>query len=288
MVLKHAAVPQSETSPYKIDISEIQSTLKITTESADTPLLIIITKGEGTLTINGTTYRVVPGFLLMLNQGEYELAFSKSTRYIRISAEESFFKEFLAQNLSSASSQTDPVDIWTVLLTPAVHAQFISVTETVFKDPLFTPCNTRLGLHQLFITLLSSTKSESLLGFLVTAAGAAATSPGTILLEHFGEELSGERMAKLTNMSFSSLNRYFKENYGAAPSGWIKKKRLEKARNQLLLSKNPVTEIALACGFKETAHFSRAFKSEYGISPLEYRKRSKLKHTDKKLNTTDN
>ena len=33
-----------------------------------------------------------------------------------------------------------------------------------------------------------------------------------------------------------------------------------------------VTDIAYAVGFKDASHFTRAFKSRYGVSPREYRR----------------
>ena len=272
MILRNAAVPQSETSPFQIDIMEIQTPAGTVSELAKTPVIILITGGSGELFADGTVYGMAPGRLLLLSRSEHTLVFSTEAQYIRISAEKGFFREFLDQNILNAASPMEPADIWTTMVSQSIFAQFTSVIETVFSNPLFTPCNSRLGLHQLFIALLSATKSETLLAFLNNAAGSAGVSPANTLLKHLGEELTGDKMSKLTNMSFSSLNRYFRKKFNATPSGWIKRKRLEKARNQLLLTRKPVTEIAMACGFKDSAHFSRTFKSEYGISPVQCRK----------------
>jgi len=57
-------------------------------------------------------------------------------------------------------------------------------------------------------------------------------------------------------------------------SEWIWLRRLEKARRDLLdplLSRESITQIALACGFCDLAHFSRRFKAAYAMSPREYR-----------------
>lgn len=57
-------------------------------------------------------------------------------------------------------------------------------------------------------------------------------------------------------------------------SEWIWSRRLEKARRDLLdplLARESITQIALACGFGDLAHFSRRFKAAYAMSPREYR-----------------
>jgi transcriptional regulator GlxA family with amidase domain len=47
--------------------------------------------------------------------------------------------------------------------------------------------------------------------------------------------------------------------------------RLHRARNLLLQSEHCITEIAMACWFRSTSHFSKVFRAEFGISPLSQR-----------------
>ncbi|MFC3285810.1 helix-turn-helix domain-containing protein [Litchfieldella rifensis] len=39
----------------------------------------------------------------------------------------------------------------------------------------------------------------------------------------------------------------------------------------LLHSRASLTEVALACGFADAAHFSRVFRSRHGLSPRQWR-----------------
>jgi AraC-like DNA-binding protein len=60
-------------------------------------------------------------------------------------------------------------------------------------------------------------------------------------------------------------------------SDWIWRRRLEKARRDLAdpaLAGETVTQIALACGFRDMAHFSRRFRREFGRAPREVREAS--------------
>jgi len=57
-------------------------------------------------------------------------------------------------------------------------------------------------------------------------------------------------------------------------STWIRTRRLEQCRRDLvdpILADRPVAAIAARWGFVDAAHFSRAFKSTYGVSPSEFR-----------------
>ena len=61
-------------------------------------------------------------------------------------------------------------------------------------------------------------------------------------------------------------------------AGWIRERRLERCRRDLTdptLADWSVTAIALRWGLTDPAHFSRAFRTAYGLSPTEYRRAAK-------------
>jgi transcriptional regulator GlxA family with amidase domain len=51
-------------------------------------------------------------------------------------------------------------------------------------------------------------------------------------------------------------------------------KRLMHARQLLRTTDKAVSDIAIECGFENNSHFSRLFKENYSISPLQYRKQA--------------
>jgi AraC-like DNA-binding protein len=72
--------------------------------------------------------------------------------------------------------------------------------------------------------------------------------------------------------------RYIFRAFQAAdttPSQYIWDLRLERTREHLTTGSfrgGSISEIAFACGFSSTAHFSRAFRKRYGMSPSEARR----------------
>ncbi|MFW7354668.1 MAG: helix-turn-helix domain-containing protein [Brucella sp.] len=60
------------------------------------------------------------------------------------------------------------------------------------------------------------------------------------------------------------------ETQGLSVAGWIRQRRLAKCRAALENQDNPKTvcQIAHSWGFSDAAHFSRLFKSAYGMSPM--------------------
>jgi len=80
--------------------------------------------------------------------------------------------------------------------------------------------------------------------------------------------------ARLSHRSLSSYKRDFFNSFRVPPGQWLLQKRLNRAAWLLSHSNDQVTEIVNDSGFKNISHFNKAFKKQFGISPLQYRKQS--------------
>lgn len=67
-------------------------------------------------------------------------------------------------------------------------------------------------------------------------------------------------------VSKRQLERFFMEQRGERPSQWLARLRLAQA-TAVLQDSQSVKAAAQAMGFRQTSHFSRAFKRQHGISP---------------------
>lgn len=90
---------------------------------------------------------------------------------------------------------------------------------------------------------------------------------------HSLSNLSLKELAKLSGRSLSTFNRDFRKVFHTSPHSWLLKKRLHKAKELLLTTDKPSSEIYLELGFKDLGHFSRSFKKEFNISPSEINKK---------------
>jgi len=80
-----------------------------------------------------------------------------------------------------------------------------------------------------------------------------------------------EELAKTLFMSDRQLERKIKEITGMTPNNFIKKVRLQHAKE--LLQKGivtTVTEAAQKVGYSQTKYFTKLFKDEYGDSPAKF------------------
>jgi AraC-like DNA-binding protein len=91
---------------------------------------------------------------------------------------------------------------------------------------------------------------------------------------HLAEpSLNPSQIAEAVGVSVRHLHRIFLSK-GHTVAGWIRERRLERCRRDLLnprLSERNITEIAFFWGFCDSAHFSKSFKKEFGLSPRAFR-----------------
>lgn len=93
------------------------------------------------------------------------------------------------------------------------------------------------------------------------------------IMQHIGDpELSSQTVAEQTGVSVRYINQLLQQE-GLSLSRLIWQSRLNRA-SQLLQRgshhNSRISDIAFASGFNDMAHFSRAFKKQFGVPPSRY------------------
>jgi AraC family transcriptional regulator, positive regulator of tynA and feaB len=94
-----------------------------------------------------------------------------------------------------------------------------------------------------------------------------------ILANLDGVDLSPRAIAAANGVSVRQLHRVFSAT-GITVSQWVRKLRLARCAADLRGAANAaagITDIAFRWGFNDSAHFSKAFRAEFGQSPRAYR-----------------
>jgi len=91
-----------------------------------------------------------------------------------------------------------------------------------------------------------------------------------LMHDHLAEPLSLLRLAELAGVSARQLIRLFRAHLGKPAMAFYLDLRLDHARHLLRASSLSITEIALATGFSDSAHFSTAFSRRYGQPPSKF------------------
>src|SRR6516162_2465237 len=92
--------------------------------------------------------------------------------------------------------------------------------------------------------------------------------------EHLGNpDLTPQLIAVAHHISLRQLHKLF-QGSGTTVGGWIRQRRMERCGRDLRdpgLADRPVAAIGARWGYPDPAHFSRLFKSAYGVGPRDYR-----------------
>jgi len=79
-------------------------------------------------------------------------------------------------------------------------------------------------------------------------------------------------LANLVALSRSHFSRAFKRSLGFSPMEYVVVRRVERAKAMISGTREPLAEVALACGFADQSHLNRRFRDIVGISPGRWRR----------------
>lgn len=80
-----------------------------------------------------------------------------------------------------------------------------------------------------------------------------------------------EDLAEAAGLSSSYLCRAFRTSFNQSPHAYIVSRRLERARQLMTETSEPLSQIADACGFADQAHLCRLFSRAFGQPPHRWR-----------------
>lgn len=89
---------------------------------------------------------------------------------------------------------------------------------------------------------------------------------------HLCAPLFTKDIAKALNLSPNYLSNQFKAEVGLTITDYIQKRRIEMALKYLNTTELPIAEIAFRIGIEDASYFSKQFKKQIGMSPLQYQK----------------
>jgi AraC family transcriptional regulator len=106
--------------------------------------------------------------------------------------------------------------------------------------------------------------------------GGLATWQARRTLAHIEANLASkmdiEDLANVVALSRSHFSRAFKRTLGFSPMEYVVVRRVERAKAMISGTREPLAEVALACGFADQAHLNRRFRDIVGISPGRWRR----------------
>lgn len=93
--------------------------------------------------------------------------------------------------------------------------------------------------------------------------------------QNYGQNITVEDIAHRCKLDRSYFGKVFKNVMGQSPQEFLIQYRMARAADELIITNDSISSVGESVGYPNQLHFSRAFKSVYGVPPREYRQRNK-------------
>ncbi|MGG0681675.1 AraC family transcriptional regulator [Bacillus altitudinis] len=91
------------------------------------------------------------------------------------------------------------------------------------------------------------------------------------LERHFTQKLQMEKLAEILHYHPDYMTRCMQTVYGLTPSQYINRLKIEKAKSLLASTNEKIALIAEHVGIDDPTYFSKLFRQNEGMTPIEYR-----------------
>lgn len=89
---------------------------------------------------------------------------------------------------------------------------------------------------------------------------------------NFDREITAHEIELLSHYSYRNFQRVFFKIFNETVSGFQKRLKLENSYKKLIYTEDKISEIAWQVGYDNIQSFSKAFKKQFSVSPVEARK----------------
>lgn len=94
---------------------------------------------------------------------------------------------------------------------------------------------------------------------------------------HYMDPITLEQLSEVTHMSKYYLIHSFNKFLGESPMNYLQRKRIQTAEHLLSTSNYSVSTVATNVGFSSQSYFAQVFKRFTGFTPAQFRKKSQAK-----------
>jgi AraC-like DNA-binding protein len=89
--------------------------------------------------------------------------------------------------------------------------------------------------------------------------------------ENLSKQITLSQVAHIAGMTEQSFCRFFKKRTKKNYSQYLNDLRVTRAKELLIQTDRPISDIAYLCGYNSDSHFCRIFKEHVGKSPFKYK-----------------
>ena len=219
-----------------------------------------VVRGSARYTINGIAYELKPGDLLYLTKGDTKEAVTYPHNLMQCYAI-NFTAKIKGSNAIGAGGLFPMVN----------HIGLRQDIIDLFRD--LTICWTEqqsgyvLKARALFMLIIYRLMEIMLFDVDSDPGDYRVHRITRYIAMHYPEKLTVQNLARQIGLDFDYFGRLFKHETGMSVHQYIAKIRVRNAENMLQSGNYQVQEVAAHCGFSDTFHFYKLFKTLRGFPP---------------------
>ncbi len=231
----------------------------------------IFLKGSGRQNLNGTVYPIEAGTLLFLTPIDFHsVEPGEELRIINISFDSEMIPPHMQLLFMNRRSN---------LLFKLSQDQSESLLSTV--DMMKKECDTEDGLSADMRKHLLGVVLGFIARMYLSGGGAGESAAGNVqssikyIFDHFRDDITLSQVAAASGYTPNYFSKLFSDLTGRRYVDFLNSLRVNYAKMLLSTTKQSVIDISRASGFSSLSNFARVFKGETGLTPLEFRQKSK-------------
>lgn len=219
--------------------------------------------------VDGKTVHSRPGCISALPNDvkHHEIPVEKFTRYIAILVKPDFFYKHAALYKREITPELIKYIRIPEMLLPAVRQFMVEVSSANEGSAEVIASLEVQIVHHLLRSIFSIRQDTGIL-----TERADIDYVVEYINDNFAQQFTLEEIAGRIALSKSHFSRVFKRETGYTMQDYIIKVRIDRAKMLLLRGNSKITEIAHACGFSSSAHFTSSFVRHVGVQPSVFRK----------------
>lgn len=232
-------------------------------------LFFVVMKGSGTLTYRGKRHSISMGDCIFINcLEEYSHESSKDDPW-ELSWVHFYGKDALSvyQHYEDQNGQ--------FLFHPTDISSFLLALKNLFSEQLEKQTFYEQKCHKYLTDIVTACylESASAQNEKTDSISEKLLAIRTYLDEHFAEDIDLAFLSSHFFVSKFHLSREFKKVTGLTVGNYLNSRRINRAKELLRFTKEPIGTIAVSCGIPDVNYFTKVFVKYESMTPSAYRKR---------------
>ena len=239
-------------------------------------MFIYIMAGTGRMAVNGVNHELCKDFSFLVNRfAKLKFETEETMQLVIIRISEDSVKEFLLRYKPVANDITDEAnskhdnrpdtDVEKLPRHLLIHS-LVSGIETGLDND-YRASESLVYLKILECLNIITQVLPELYCWLAKKNSVVKVNLHDFMENHYRDNEPLGQLALASGRSLSTFRRDFIKEFGMTPGKWLLARRLKEACRLMVQEKRHPSSFIYELGFEIFSHFSRSFKTEYGVRP---------------------